>query len=255
MPNALIIVKKRMDELHLPFAALAAGELRNKGYDVNVFDASAAAGEVLKYHIQQSNPDYLVTFDCAGFDLRLMGGDLFYNSLCCPASHVLFQAPDEYGDSLGMRMNFTMDFYVFTDEDVEYIQNNFERVPYVYRFGQYQAAPDCMGREIAVYVDGDTSEINLKIAETLSAFGIAYCVCGENWKRISGATVILPHDPNYLEKQQIFSKCGVVISTEVGSLREKSVENTIIDMAGARRLNLSKWDYGLFLKLLKEKIQ
>lgn len=131
MPNAIIVVGQSENNIHIAAAKYTAAKLSQEGYTPSFINTMATDDKnVIKYHMQQAKPDLAVTFDCAGFDLELLGGDLFYNSLCCPAAHILLKPPFTYGDSLCKRMNFTMDFYTLGQSDAEYLRGNYRRVPY-----------------------------------------------------------------------------------------------------------------------------
>lgn len=115
------------------------------GYKVELINLDAVDNPMyVQAYIEKQKPDLLVTIDCAGFDLKLLGDDLFYNSLCIPAMHFLTKQPMEFSSELSERMNFTMEFYVMNEEHKIYIEQNFKRVPWVHRLPEYFKLNDVM---------------------------------------------------------------------------------------------------------------
>lgn len=130
MQNAVIVVGKSHENVHMTAAKFAALWAENNGYTPYFINTAAVEDHnVLKYHMQQNEPELLITFDCAGFNLRLLGGDLFYNSLCCPALHILFDRTVFYEGALSERMNFITKIITLGKEDAEYAIQNYKRVP------------------------------------------------------------------------------------------------------------------------------
>lgn len=86
---------------------------------------------VIQTYIDQLKPELLMTIDGSGFDLNLLGDDLYYNSLCVPAMHFLTKDIKCFDEILNKRMNFNMSFYVEDIESKEYVEKNFRRVPRV----------------------------------------------------------------------------------------------------------------------------
>lgn len=86
---------------------------------------------VIQNYIDQLKPQLLMTIDGAGFDLTLLGDDLYYNSLCIPAMHFLTKDIACFEEILAKRMNFNMNFYVDDIASKDYIEKRFWRVPKV----------------------------------------------------------------------------------------------------------------------------
>lgn len=84
---------------------------------------------VIQAYIDRLKPGLLVTIDCSGFDLKLLGDDLYYNSLCVPAMHFLTKSPKDLEEQLSERMNFTTTVYVDSNECKELIESDYWRVP------------------------------------------------------------------------------------------------------------------------------
>ena len=157
MPNAIIVVGKSPNNIHVVAAKYTAVRLTEEGYTPNFINTMATDNQdVLKYHMQQAKPELVVTLDCAGFDLDLLGGDLFYNSLCCPARHILLRPPFVFDGALRKRMNFTMDFYALGKSEAEYLERNYRRVPYskVVEPVMGKASPDRKERQLGIMIAG-----------------------------------------------------------------------------------------------------
>lgn len=130
MSNAVIVVGKSPENIHMTAAGFAALWAENHGYTPRFINTAAVEdGDILKYHMQKAEPELLITFDCAGFNLKLLGGDLFYNSLCCKAVHVLFDRTVCYEKELSERMNFITKIITLGSEDAECALTNYIRVP------------------------------------------------------------------------------------------------------------------------------
>lgn len=100
------------------------------GHEVSVLNIDGEENPLyVQAYLSNEKADLLVTIDCAGFELKLLGDDLFYNSLCIPSMHFLTKEPVNFAEELKERMNFTMEFYVNSDEDEDYIMQHFKRVP------------------------------------------------------------------------------------------------------------------------------
>lgn len=128
MGKVAIVFDSAKYSYHIFAAKYAARLMQNKGYEIVPADMGTNPAEAVKAFLAAQAPDYLITFDCVGFDITLMGGDLFYNSLGCEGAHVLWGEPQEYDEYLKQRINFVMDYYVFSETDAEYIKAHYERV-------------------------------------------------------------------------------------------------------------------------------
>lgn len=120
-------------QLQLTFGKRLEQAFTCMGHQVVLVNLDTANNPLyLQAYIKQENADLLVTIDCAGFELTLLGDDLFYNSLCIPAMHFLVKSPWELADYLTQRMNFTMECYTLYEGDKELIEKYFMRVPKVH---------------------------------------------------------------------------------------------------------------------------
>lgn len=98
--------------------------------DFEIFDI--ASGEPLHeiyYKIAAGGYSLLISFDCAGFELRTESDTLAYNQLGCRMAHILFHERDEYGENLSQQMNFSMFVFSSVREDVVFLQKNFPNIP------------------------------------------------------------------------------------------------------------------------------
>jgi len=114
--KALIVINESDSQDVHKMAAKAEKYLRGR-YETKLMKVSEDGGFPLQNTIGVYAPDYLVTYNLAGFDLRLIGGDLFYNSLGCRASHVLTDPVESYGDRLSVRVNMDWEYVIARAED------------------------------------------------------------------------------------------------------------------------------------------
>ena len=225
MPNALIVVGPSQQNMHITAAKYAAADLTKAGYNVKFANTMATSDDnVLKYTMQQAAPDLLVTFDMAGFDLDILGGDLFYNSLCCPAVHVLFKRAEDYEPSYFKRMNFTMEFITLGERDSSYISDTYFRVPKVSAVKIPENAPgdDRLTRQLGIFIDGDYDEndeqraaILRDMTKALSANQISYAVCGAGWSKLADPMQICVMDklPDTDTLSQLYHMSSIVVDT------------------------------------------
>ena len=130
--TAVLVLKNLTDPATVELARAIGALAQEQGYEVQFLDLSRGASEQeYEYYLQQTAPELLITFDCAGFDFRLMGEDLFYNSLSCPMAHILLQGPEGFDTELRCRMNFDAVYYTMTPEEATRIRERYEAVPAV----------------------------------------------------------------------------------------------------------------------------
>lgn len=129
----IIPIHNSVHQLQLAYAKRLEQAFKYMGHQVVLVNLDTANNPLyLQAYIKQENADLLVTIDCAGFELTLLGDDLFYNSLCIPAMHFLVKSPWQLADYLKQRMNFTMEYYTLYEGDKELIEKYFKRVPKVH---------------------------------------------------------------------------------------------------------------------------
>lgn len=259
MPNALIVVSRSKNNIHIPAAKYVASQLEGKGYKVSYVNMMATDdANVLKYHMQQAEPELLVTFDCAGFELELLGGDLFYNSLCCRAAHILFTNPHEYSDYLNKRMNFPMEFYVVSQEYVRIIEDNYKRVPKVHLINIPELVDaNRLSRPLGIFLEGsvedggNASTIRLQIADFLIQNRIPFVVCGAGYgEKLHSdlANALGDVEPDGETLIQILKSSAVVI--EVGVEGIMSFCNLASRAAGTKCLTVDNWNPAVFSQKL-----
>lgn len=129
----MIPIRSSVHQLQLAYAKRLEQAFTSLGHEVSILNLDAERNSLyLQAYMEKENADLLVTVDCSGFELELLGDDLFYNSLCIPAMHFLTKAPWELGECLEQRMNFTMEFYTLYEEDGAFIEKYCGRVPKVH---------------------------------------------------------------------------------------------------------------------------
>lgn len=98
--------------------------------DFEIFDmASDGPLYEIYYKIAASECDLLISFDCAGFELRTESDTLAYNQLGFRMAHILFHEMGEYGENLKQQINFSMFVFSCVREDVLFLQRNFPNIP------------------------------------------------------------------------------------------------------------------------------
>lgn len=129
----IIPIHSSIHQLQLAYGKRLEQAFTRLGHQVALLNLDAEKNPLyLQAYIEREKADLLVTIDCGGFELELLGDDLFYNSLCIPAMHFLVKPPWELADFLRQRMNFTMEFYTLYEGDKEFIEKYFKRVPKVH---------------------------------------------------------------------------------------------------------------------------
>lgn len=124
-----VIIVIRISEQQLELGRMLEEIVKDLGFEPKLLNLDASDNYVFIQHcIRAEKAQLLMTIDCVGFDLRLLGDDLFYNSLCIPAMHFVTGEPDNKKEELSMRMNFNMEFYCFNEDDTKYIVNNFHNI-------------------------------------------------------------------------------------------------------------------------------
>ncbi len=173
--KALIVIGRSEYDYHVVLARAAAQKLTAKGYEIVYVNTAATEDEnIFKYAMSQAQPDLLVTFDCAGFKLELLGDDIFYNSLCCQAVHVLCHRPFAYDSQLRQRVNFITDYYCFSQEDGSFIKEQYKRVPQIHTIEPtLQTKADVSTRPVELLLPGDYVNPVLLMNEIKQLEGIA----------------------------------------------------------------------------------
>lgn len=158
----MIPIRSSVHQLQLAYAKRLEQAFTSLGHEVSILNLDAQRDPLyLQAYMEKEKADLLVTIDCSGFELELLGDDLFYNSLCIPAMHFLTKAPWELADYLEQRMNFTMEFYTLYQGDGEFIEKYCSRVPKVH------VIPELMWEPYKEYIDKS------ECLEERSASGVA----------------------------------------------------------------------------------
>ena len=199
--KAVIVFDSQKYKYHT-FAAALAGNYITARHEPVYADLGRAGEQEAKAFLQQQEPALLITLDCVGFELELMGGDLFYNSLCCPAAHLLFDNPVNHAEALNKRMNFTMDFWTVRQDYISYIKENHERVHDCFLLPTDKIMPfegtSQLNRPLDIITASDYIPSSLcedeglrakmsdieRVTRALSEDGIPLYVCGSGWEKL-----------------------------------------------------------------------
>lgn len=105
-------------------------EAAKKYGEVQVFDMSENIPLHEQYYrLQEAGADFLVSFDCAGFELRTENNTLSYNHFGCRMAHLLFRHREEYREALRQQMNFSMFVFSAKEKDVLFLQKHLPNIP------------------------------------------------------------------------------------------------------------------------------
>lgn len=63
------------------------------------------------FQISSAMPEFVITLDLAGFELRTEGDGYSYNTIPCRMAHFLLGEPEKYREILAGEFNFSMFFY------------------------------------------------------------------------------------------------------------------------------------------------
>lgn len=114
-PNGIkveIVMNTKLHKEHKPICDLFVKAFQNRNYEVKVIDLEM---ELLPYEkadlIREGNPQLLVTFDMAGFEMRSTLDRASYSIMPYRMAHVLLNEYEDYEKWLGETMNFSMFFY------------------------------------------------------------------------------------------------------------------------------------------------
>lgn len=127
--KALIVFSEEPGE----YIGKAGDILTKKGYEVGIVNLSKpelSDENAAMYVIKNFEPDLVVSFNLAGYSYRLLGDDLFFNSLCCPLVNVILGDKPEYDDRIGLRVNYTCR-YIFQNKEYARWAAELKRTPMV----------------------------------------------------------------------------------------------------------------------------
>lgn len=79
-----------------------------------------------------SQPDFVVGFNLEGFQVRMYGGDSYFNTLYCPfVTFLTRELDDKMYAKLKERCNISFVFFSVFEADVQVIRGHREQFPYV----------------------------------------------------------------------------------------------------------------------------
>jgi len=129
MMKMTLVVNSKKYPYHKELSDLFSKEAKEYG-SLEIFDmASKEPLHEIYEKIAASECNLLISFDCAGFEIRLTNDTLAYNKFGCRMAHILFQKMEEYGENLNQQMNFSMFVFSVMKEDVLLIQKDFPNIP------------------------------------------------------------------------------------------------------------------------------
>lgn len=139
--QTMIVIDSKKKTYHNRMAAELA-EVADRYGSAQIYDMAKELPLHEKYYaLKKSGVDFLVSFDCAGFELRTENDTLSYNNLDCRMAHILFRDMEEYREELKQQMNFSMFLFSMKQENVERIREHFPNIPNV----EWMERPDYQG--------------------------------------------------------------------------------------------------------------
>lgn len=127
--NMSLVINSKKYPYHEKLVNLFSDQAKEYG-SLAVFDMASFEPLHEMYHrIAANKCDLLISFDCAGFEIRTTNDLLAYNKFGCRMAHILFQKMGEYGENLRQQMNFSMFVFSVIQEDVFLIRKDFPNIP------------------------------------------------------------------------------------------------------------------------------
>lgn len=125
MKTTLIIDSGNYPE-HLGISRLLCAEIIRRGSTCTVMDMNQPGLQLHEkfYAIENICPDWIITFDLAGFECRNGMGDVALNRLSCRMVHLLLKQPGEKSILKEEKFNYSMYFVVATDAYRHQLENN-----------------------------------------------------------------------------------------------------------------------------------
>lgn len=90
------------------------------------------------FQICSGTPEFVITFDLAGFELRTENDGYSYNTIPCRMAHFLLGETEQYREILAGEFNFSMFFYAYPQSCQE-IQKEYPELLNVYEMPDEQA--------------------------------------------------------------------------------------------------------------------
>ena len=159
-PSAMIMIPFANSDhaIQYYYARKIESMLIKAGYQVRLIQIVPSADPLfLQAYMTSLKADLLITIDGCGFDLKMLGDDLFYTSLtansgrCMPQIHMITKHPWMLEEELRQRMNIMMNFFVFNKKDALFIEK------YVPNLSSVQILSEKKAEEAPLF---DEEEIN-----------------------------------------------------------------------------------------------
>ncbi len=109
----------------------------------DVIDMADGCNLGKRYHeIEAADPDVVITFDAAGFELRTGNDTLSMNNISARMAHILFHKSEKYADELKYRQNLSMFTFIPKDEDLKECIKSFPAVPNILKLTEISTRPE-----------------------------------------------------------------------------------------------------------------
>jgi len=111
--KSVLVINTHLYPKHRSFGNAYGGILKRETGDCVIVDMGKQDIPVHEkfYMIQKALPEWLISFDLAGFECRLELGEASYNKLPCRMAHLLLKSPEYSRISSEEAFNFSMYFY------------------------------------------------------------------------------------------------------------------------------------------------
>lgn len=83
----------------------------------------------------------LITFDLAGFQLKTLTNNIWYNLLPCKQMHIITTCKNELMDYLNSPLSISMFFFCVTEEQKNTLNTKFENIPWLRVLNSWQENP------------------------------------------------------------------------------------------------------------------
>lgn len=111
--KTLIITQPAKFACHKEIAKALVNICGNNGIEASIYDYSVSKPPHIKYgEIKTIQPDFLITLDCAGFDMLNENDELSYNTFPFRIAHLLTRGAGYYRQELLYQMNFSTFVYL-----------------------------------------------------------------------------------------------------------------------------------------------
>lgn len=104
--------------------------------DVIDMSSGLALHEIF-YEIKKKNPDVIITFDLAGFELRTGSDTLSLNGIYARMAHIIFSKKNVDSSNLRLRQNLSMFTYIPMGVNAETVRAKYPEVPNISNFKEF----------------------------------------------------------------------------------------------------------------------